>query len=490
VAGQPHCISVSVLFVLNIHMGSGARFVESARANARLVGLLVDVVTLVLVFVVIYYVCYAIYGHTVFVKDTPMYYEALVLLSWLSALLFAAEYPVRRLTSFHQDLFIVLRVNALALLIFGAASFILKAHSLSRLFIALYLLSIVLCMSLNRIVVRWMLAMLRRSGWDSRTRIIVGDGSLANTYLSKIEEYQGTGIRILGFVGAGIGERQLAAPYLGDISNFRDILAQHPVDGVVVALPITDPAVQQVVEECKLQGVSVEILLDDFSSLINSSRLVYGMGVPRLLISSIPHTNVALVWKRLTDIVISALALIICLPIFAAIAIAIKLDDGGPVFFAQVRVGLRGKKFFMYKFRSMCVDAEQKRKELLHLNEMSGPVFKLKHDPRVTRVGRFIRRTSLDELPQLWNVLKGDMSLVGPRPPLPYEVDQYDYPHRRRLSVKPGLTCLWQISGRNNIDFDRWMDLDMAYIDNWSYLNDLKIIAKTIPAILKRTGAS
>jgi lipopolysaccharide/colanic/teichoic acid biosynthesis glycosyltransferase len=160
------------------------------------------------------------------------------------------------------------------------------------------------------------------------------------------------------------------------------------------------------------------------------------------------------------------------------------------VFFSQVRVGLRGKKFFMYKFRSMCVDAEKKRKELLHLNEMSGPVFKLKHDPRVTRVGRFIRRTSLDELPQLWNVLKGDMSLVGPRPNLPHEVDQYDYAHRRRLSVKPGLTCLWQISGRNNIDFDRWMDLDIAYIENWSYLNDLKIIVKTIPAVFKKTGAS
>lgn len=201
---------------------------EQAKVNARLMGLLVDVVTIVLIFVLIYYVCYAIYGHTVFVKDTAMYYEALVLFSWLSALLFAAEYPVRRLTSFRQDLFIVLRVNALGLLIFGAASFILKAHSLSRLFVALYLVSIVLCMSLNRITARWMLATLRGSGWDSRTRLIVGGGSLANTYLSRIEEYPGTGIRVLGFVGTGTREQQLAAPYLGDISNFRDVLRTTP----------------------------------------------------------------------------------------------------------------------------------------------------------------------------------------------------------------------------------------------------------------------
>jgi exopolysaccharide biosynthesis polyprenyl glycosylphosphotransferase len=177
-------------------------------------------------------------------------------------------------------------------------------------------------------------------------------------------------------------------------------------------------------------------------------------------------------------------------PILLGTAIAIKATSEGPIFFGQVRAGRNGRKFTMWKFRSMVVDAEKLRAKLQHLNEMGGPVFKIKHDPRITAVGRFIRKTSIDELPQLFNVMMGDMSLVGPRPALPSEVEQYQAWQRRRLSVKPGLTGLWQVSGRNQVDFDEWMQLDLKYIDTWSLWLDIKIILKTIPVVLFHKGAS
>jgi exopolysaccharide biosynthesis polyprenyl glycosylphosphotransferase len=197
-----------------------------------------------------------------------------------------------------------------------------------------------------------------------------------------------------------------------------------------------------------------------------------------------------LLLKRLMDIVLSLAGLIVLSPLLIAVALVIRFTSRGPVLFAQERVGMNKRLFKLYKFRSMYVDAEERRRELEHLNEMDGPVFKIKNDPRVTPVGRFIRKTSIDELPQLLNVLLGQMSLVGPRPPLLSEVDRYEWLYRRRLSIKPGITCLWQISGRNDITFKQWMEMDKAYIDNWSLWLDMKILAKTIPAVVLSRGAS
>ncbi|HTQ78463.1 MAG TPA: sugar transferase, partial [Thermoanaerobaculia bacterium] len=194
--------------------------------------------------------------------------------------------------------------------------------------------------------------------------------------------------------------------------------------------------------------------------------------------------------KRVLDVALASLTLVLAMPAVGAIALLIKLTSGGNILFRQTRCGLNGRSFTLYKFRTMVEGAHEQRGELLHLNEMDGPVFKLKSDPRVTWFGRFLRKFSLDELPQLWNVLRGDMSLVGPRPPIPEEVAHYQRWQRRRLAMKPGLTCLWQISGRNNIDFERWMQLDLEYIDSWSPLLDLKILLKTIPVVLSGRGAS
>jgi exopolysaccharide biosynthesis polyprenyl glycosylphosphotransferase len=195
------------------------------------------------------------------------------------------------------------------------------------------------------------------------------------------------------------------------------------------------------------------------------------------------------VGKRLTDIVGSAVALVLCLPFIPLIALVIKLNSRGPILYRSIRLGQHQKPFIFYKFRSMVDGAHESRNFILHLNEAEGPVFKIANDPRVTLIGRFLRRTSIDELPQLINVLRGDMSLVGPRPPIPEEVEKYEPWQRRRLDVKPGITCLWQISGRSKLGFDEWMRLDIQYIQHQSFLLDLKILLRTIPAVLSRDGA-
>jgi len=195
------------------------------------------------------------------------------------------------------------------------------------------------------------------------------------------------------------------------------------------------------------------------------------------------------VLKRPFDIVASLVGIAILSPVLIAISLAVKLGSRGPVLFRQIRVGKDGREFWFYKFRSMVVDAEAQKKKLMHLNELEGPVFKISNDPRITKMGTFLRRTSLDELPQLFNVLKGDMSLVGPRPPLPNEVEKYEAWQREKLTVLPGITCLWQISGRNHIGFTEWMRLDIEYIRRQSLGLDVKILSRTLPAVLSRKGA-
>jgi exopolysaccharide biosynthesis polyprenyl glycosylphosphotransferase len=211
---------------------------------------------------------------------------------------------------------------------------------------------------------------------------------------------------------------------------------------------------------------------------------------PALSFGVVHHSRSALFLKRVLDVVCASALLLLLSPVLAIAAIASKLDSAGPVLFRQKRCGLNGRIFDVLKLRSMHVDAEMRRAELVALNEMDGPVFKIRNDPRVTRVGRWLRRLSVDELPQLWNVVRGEMSLVGPRPPIPGEVDEYDVAQRRRLSMRPGITCLWQVEGRNTIGFTEWVQLDLDYIDRWSLLLDFTILLRTLPAVVKGTGAS
>lgn len=276
------------------------------------------------------------------------------------------------------------------------------------------------------------------------------------------------------------------------VSELVNLLHEYSANGVIVAIPSGDlQKAEAVIKACETEGVEAWLMLDFLSAQISRPSFDVLHGRPVMVFRSTPEPSWQGVAKQLIDFVGSAILLVLLSPVFAIIALLIKLTSPGPVLFRQLRCGLNGKPFTMYKFRTMVTDAEQRKQELAVFNEMSGPVFKMTNDPRVIPVGRFLRKYSLDELPQLYNVLRGEMSLVGPRPLPVAEVKCFDeLSHRRRLSVKPGLTGLWQISGRNKLaDFKEWIRLDLEYIDNWSLWLDLKILLKTIPAVLRAEGA-
>jgi exopolysaccharide biosynthesis polyprenyl glycosylphosphotransferase len=277
---------------------------------------------------------------------------------------------------------------------------------------------------------------------------------------------------------------------LGSVDELAQVLERHVIDMVVIsAAPDRMKDLERVVAVCDEQGVPVKLALDLLPARDAHLEVEELEGIPLLSLASGPQDVIPLLAKRAFDITLSVLGFVLLSPILAIVAVAVRVDSPGPVLFRQRRIGLNGREFTLYKFRSMRVGAEDELHALREHNEADGPVFKMREDPRVTGVGRFIRRTSIDELPQLWNVLRGEMSVVGPRPPLPDEVKRYQRWQRRRLSMKPGITCTWQVSGRSDLEFDRWMELDLAYIDSWSLWGDLQIVARTIPAVLLRRGA-
>ena len=335
-----------------------------------------------------------------------------------------------------------------------------------------------------------------RSNIDSSHLLIVGTNARAVALAKRIESHTELGYRLIGFVDehwSGEAQfRQSGYSVVSDFDGFEDFLKDHVVDEVIICTPIKSlyDWSSRILTQCEKQGVTVRCVSDLFTPTIGHSRVERFEEQTVFTVSTGGMTGPKVLIKRLIDFSVSLLLLILLAPVLLATAIAIKLSSDGPVFFVQERVGLGKRRFPLYKFRTMVADAEQRLAELARYNEVSGPVFKIKRDPRITRIGEFLRKTSVDELPQLINVLKGDMSLVGPRP-LP--VRDYggftQHWHRRRFSVRPGITCLWQVGGRNSIPFERWMELDMEYIDHWSLLLDLKILVKTIPAVLKGAGA-
>jgi exopolysaccharide biosynthesis polyprenyl glycosylphosphotransferase len=248
-------------------------------------------------------------------------------------------------------------------------------------------------------------------------------------------------------------------------------------------------SLDRIMELCREQGIRIRVAADFFPIKVTNLSMEFLENVPIITFSSTPDHVVALLVKRALDVLVSSICLLLLMPIFILVGLLVKCTSKGPAIYRQVRCGLFGRKFTLYKFRSMYEGADDVLWEIKHLNEMDGPTFKMRNDPRVTPFGRFLRKSSIDEWPQFWNVLKGEMSLVGPRAPLPEEVKEYARWQRRRLSVKPGITCLWQISGRSEIDFDEWMKLDLHYIDNWSFFLDLKILLFTFPVVIFGKGA-
>jgi exopolysaccharide biosynthesis polyprenyl glycosylphosphotransferase len=315
-----------------------------------------------------------------------------------------------------------------------------------------------------------------------RRFIIAGTDKEIARMRAELHTHNDEGVEIVGALNLNEGGAQ----------ELTTMLHEHSIYGVILSARHTYfEQIENVIKACELEGVEVWLVADFFATQISRTSFDEMLGRPLLIFRTTPESSWHGVVKMLMDLIGSFFLLILCSPLLLAIAIAIKCTSRGPVFFRQQRSGHNGRPFTLYKFRTMVTNAEQYRHELEAMNEMSGPVFKLTKDPRVTPIGKTLRKYSLDELPQLWNVFLGEMSLVGPRPLPVDEVKRFsDLAHRRRLSVKPGLTCLWQIGGRNKIsDFKDWVRLDLEYIDNWSLWLDLKILLYTIPAVLRGTGA-
>jgi exopolysaccharide biosynthesis polyprenyl glycosylphosphotransferase len=386
---------------------------------------------------------------------------------------------------------IILESSVLLGLFLGFLSFALKLD-LSRPLTALFVINQAALLSLARVAVALRGRKVNLPSENRRNILIVGSGDKAKEMGQLVSRYSDWGLRILGYIERD--REDYVSPglnILGTIADIPQIVEENVVDEIIfVGSKSSDlDSLDGILEVCKEQGIRTSVAVDLFPAKVSHVTMEFLENVPLLTFSTAPDHALSLLAKRVMDIVLSAILLVVLFPFMAIVGLLIKITSKGPIIYRQVRCGLYGRRFVLYKFRSMKDGAEDVLWEIKHLNEMDGPVFKMRNDPRVTPLGRFLRRSSIDELPQFWNVLKGDMSLVGPRAPLPDEVREYSRWQRRRLSVKPGITCLWQVSGRNEIDFHEWMKLDLHYIDNWSLLLDLKILLRTFPVVILGKGA-
>ncbi|MGH2466538.1 MAG: sugar transferase, partial [Candidatus Limnocylindrales bacterium] len=407
---------------------------------------------------------------------------------WMATLWLTDLYRLRARWTYRRELLDILRAALLIALAAFSALFIFHLGDVSRLFLLeLFAAQVVVTMG-ARIVIRTTLRVARAHGYSARFILIVGTGAPARAFAARIERRRDLGLRVIGHLAEG-PEAPLEVgpnPVLGRLEDIEAILHARVVDEVAICLPATSIGlVEPIARLCEEEGRIVRIPIDEVAGLtVPGGRLEDFDGLAVLSLVYGPDRIIGLLVKRAVDVAGALVGLVVLSPVFVALGTIVLVGEGAPILFHQARVGLHGRAFRMVKFRTMVPDAEAQVAELEELNEVQGQAFKLTDDPRISRVGRFLRRTSLDELPQLWNVLSGSMSLVGPRPPLPREVAAYDLWHRRRLSMKPGITGLWQVSARREVDFDRWVALDLDYIDRWSLWLDFKIMLRTIPALL------
>ena len=347
-----------------------------------------------------------------------------------------------------------------------------------------------------RLLLRLNMRRLRLHGHNIKTLLIVGGGPRACWFANEVRERSDLGYRIVGYVDDETnfnGHGVKGVPRLGDVADLPRLIADNVIDEVFVALPIKSQysQIETAINLLEEQGIMVHLFTDYFPRRLARSHPSEFEGELLLSLHSAPPVTWRTEIKRMLDISVAVSLMVLLAPLLALVALAIKLDSEGPVFFVQNRVGFNKRRFRMIKFRTMCVDAEARMQELEHLNEKTGPIFKITNDPRTTRLGKWLRKASIDELPQLINVLLGDMSIVGPRPLSVRDATRMEVAwQKRRFSVKPGLTCLWQVSGRSNLSFEQWMQLDLEYIDRWSLGLDGIILLRTIPAILMARGAS
>jgi exopolysaccharide biosynthesis polyprenyl glycosylphosphotransferase len=379
------------------------------------------------------------------------------------------------------------------------ASLLVSPVLASRLVYLFFYAALLMVFGVERYAIRRVRMMLWQRGINIRRVLVVGASYAGQRIMKDLMERPDLGYTLAGYVEDETADGEWTVPMnghgypprLGQVSDVDQVINAGHIDEVIVALPATShPLIVDVIERCQRLRVSFRLIPDLFEMRFNQVQIDALNGIPLIGLKEVALQGGNLWLKRTIDLLLAMVVLAVTSPILLIVAILIKLErPRGPVFFKQERVGYGGRRFMCYKFRSMRPDAEALKAELLALNEASGPIFKMKNDPRVTRVGKWLRRTSIDELPQVFNILAGDMSWVGPRPPIPAEVEQYTTWQLRRLEITPGLTGLWQVSGRSELAFDDMVKLDLFYAENWSLAFDIKIILMTIPAVLKARGA-
>lgn len=414
---------------------------------------------------------------------------AIYAVAWPVALWIRGMYRPRARLTFRGELLDILRATVLFAAAVLSFLFVFKLPDVSRALLLVLFPLLALSAVLTRLAVRALLVQLRRSGRNTRFVLVLGAEERAQAFADLVESQQELGLSVIGHLRDADEDPAVTRPVLGTIEDLERILHSSVVDEVAVCLPLAQSAhIDEITRLCEEEGKIVRIPMNVLEHTLSVGKIEVVEGLPIYSIVSGPDRFVGLLAKRFLDVLGSALLMVLLSPLMLVIATLIRMDSPGAALFRQTRVGLHGRTFGVLKFRTMVNGAEERLRELAERNEVRGHAFKITNDPRVTRIGHFLRRTSLDELPQLWNVLRGEMSLVGPRPPLVSEVAGYDVWHRRRLSMKPGMTGLWQVLARRDQDFDRWVEIDLEYIDSWSLWLDLRIMLRTIPAVLLREG--
>jgi exopolysaccharide biosynthesis polyprenyl glycosylphosphotransferase len=383
-------------------------------------------------------------------------------------------------------------------LLLAGTLYLIHAEDISRSVVLITVALVTVSLSLRRLIYRLLIYRRFERGEGTRNVLIVGTGPEAHALRHHLESLRHLGYTFKGFIDFP-GPHSFSGPDLrfaassGDVVGTLDTLfqntRQHFVDEIFFTTACERGIVQDVLQQARTHGVDLRVVPDMYEGLAWNSPIEYIGQFPTIPLHRGHVPEMGLLLKRAMDMVLAGLTLVILSPVLLAIAVAVKLDSPGPVFYSSERIGKKGRVFRCIKFRTMVRDAEKRRADVMHMNERDGVLFKIADDPRITRLGRFLRRYSLDELPQFINVFRGEMSIVGPRPPLASEVREYKLSHLRRLDVMPGITGLWQVQARQDPSFDNYISLDVAYVDNWSILLDLKILLRTVAVVLAGTGS-
>ena len=420
-----------------------------------------------------------------------------MLYAWYTILLVCRLYESKRISCLKDEMRDIIKATTVGTFMMGAVTVLFQVEMISQWFLPIFWVVVTLLTCFSRVCLRNALRWVRRNGRNSRNVLIVGTNSRGTRFAHDIRAHPELGYRLIGFVDEqweGLHQWQHDVfPLVATLEGLPAFLRTFAVDEVFMTLPLRSYYEQasEIVSHCEKQGILVRFQGDLFSPKLAKPFADQLEAHSTFTLQTGAIGDQAIFVKRIIDILIALPALILLLPFFVFVAVCIKVTSPGPIFFVQKRLGINKRTFNLYKFRSMVTNAEALLPGLEPFNEATGAAFKISDDPRVTRIGKLIRKTSIDELPQLFNVLKGDMSLVGPRPiqVRDFEAFYQDW-HRRRFSVPPGLTCLWQVNGRSALSFEKWMELDIEYIDQWSLWLDWKILLKTIPVVLRRTGAT